>query len=107
MAGRKVKLLWWAVKVLLCLLAAPFVLGVKFYRWTGRLAGAWILARRDALPCPACGERVSLVGRWQCGRCEYVFDGFAFARCDVCGAVPPFVECQRCGHGVRNSAVFP
>jgi hypothetical protein len=80
---------------------------VKSYRWTGRLLGAWILAWRDALPCPACGEPVSLVGRWRCGWCDYVFDGFAFARCRVCGAMPPFIACQSCGAGLKNPTLWP
>jgi hypothetical protein len=61
---------------------------------------------RDALPCRGCGADVSLVGRWQCSWCNYTFDGYAFARCEVCGAVPPFLECQTCGVGIRNPTMF-
>jgi hypothetical protein len=71
-----------------------------------RAVGAWLISTRDALPCSGCGEPVSLVGRWQCGWCDYVFDGFAFVRCEVCGALPPFLECQSCGVGVKNPMLF-
>lgn len=72
-----------------------------------RLVAGWVLVRKDSLPCPGCGEPVSLVSRWQCGWCDYVFDGFGFSRCEVCGAVPPFIDCQRCGHGLQNPMFFP
>jgi hypothetical protein len=88
--------------LLLAILHLPF----RLYRWTGRLAGAWFVRTRDALPCSGCEDTVSLVGRWQCGSCGYTFDGFAFARCEVCGDTPPFIECQTCGVGVRNPLLF-
>ncbi len=106
MRGWEGALVRWAAKGALRLLIAPVVLTLKLYRLTGRLVGAWVLATRDAVPCPGCGEDVPLVGRWECGWCGYTFDGFAFARCEVCGAVPPFMECQTCGHGVRNPMIF-
>jgi hypothetical protein len=74
----------------------------RVYRWSGRLAGAWVMRTQDSLPCSSCDDSVSLVGQWECGMCGYKFDGFAFARCEICGAVPPFIECQTCGNGVRN-----
>lgn len=81
---------------------APFWTARQLYRLTGQMAGAWELATQDAFVCAGCGTAVALTGRWECGRCRYVFDGFAFARCDICGAVPPFISCQVCGVGVRN-----
>lgn len=95
-----------AVKVAFWLTRAPF-LAVKFLaRAIGRSVGAWVLATRDTVPCPGCRAAVSLVGRWQCGWCNYVFDGFAFARCEICGAVPPFIDCQACGASVMNPMFF-
>lgn len=91
-----------SARAVLWLTLAPFIVAQQLYRGTGRMAGAWVLATRDAMTCSGCGEWVSLVGRWECGRCRYVFDGFAFARCAVCGAVPPFIQCQACGVGLRN-----
>jgi hypothetical protein len=90
-----VRLLLWAVLV-------PFVVAREVYHATARMAGAWVLAMHDALPCPGCHAPISLVGRWECGRCRFAFDGFAFTRCAVCGAVPPYIPCQRCGVGLRN-----
>ena len=81
---------------------APIWTARQLYRVTGRMAGAWVLATRDAMTCPGCGAAVALTGRWECGRCRYVFDGFAFAHCGVCGAVPPFISCHTCGVGLRN-----
>ena len=81
---------------------APFVTARQLYRWTGQLGGAWLLATQDAVPCSGCGSAVDLTGRWECGRCHFVFDGFAFSQCGVCGAVPPFITCQVCGVGFRS-----
>ena len=91
-----------SLRVLLWAAVAPFVVARQLYRGTGLLTGTWVLATHDAIPCPGCGMPVALTGRWECGRCRYVFDGFAFARCGVCGAVPPYISCQRCGVGLRN-----
>jgi hypothetical protein len=96
----------WMWKIVLWLVLAPVRLPFRLYRWTGRMAGAWVVRTRDALPCSGCEDTVSLVGRWQCGMCGYTFDGFAFARCEVCGAVPPFIECQTCGIGIQNPLLF-
>ncbi len=92
----------WSIRILLWSALAPFILGYRLYRVTVQLAGARLLATHDALPCAGCGASVSLVGRYECGRCHYVFDGFAFARCPVCGAVPPYIRCQSCGLGLKN-----
>ena len=84
----------------------PFLITKSLYRLTGRVIGTAALLNRNSLQCGACGDEVSLVGRWECGWCGWVFDGFAFARCDICGAVPPFIECQRCGLTIRNPSLF-
>jgi hypothetical protein len=86
----------------------PFLIAKHTYRWTGRLIGAAALRNRDSLTCAACGDEVSLVGRWECAWCGRVFDGFAFARCPgrECGAIPPFIECQGCGLTIDNPSLF-
>jgi hypothetical protein len=84
------------------LIKAPVILTCKLSRFVRRTIGGWILSSRDSFECPGCGERISLVGRWECGWCAYVFDGFFFARCVVCGAVPPYIKCQACGIGIKN-----
>lgn len=91
-----------AIRFALWLVRAPIALAVWVPRLARRLAGAHLLATRDALLCPGCGTNVPLVGRYECGRCHLVFDGFAFARCAVCGEVPPFVTCPNCGVGLMN-----
>ena len=85
------KLYWWA----LCL---PY----WGYRGIRRLLGAWTLFTRDSLTCSGCGITVSLVGRWQCGVCNFTFDGFGFAPCPVCKSTPPYLNCPRCTSGIRN-----
>jgi hypothetical protein len=92
----------WSLWVTLWSAKAPFVMARQVYRVTRQLAGARVLAGHDALPCSGCGALVSLVGRFECGRCHYVFDGFAFSGCAVCGAIPPYITCQSCGVGFRN-----
>jgi hypothetical protein len=97
--------LW--LRIIGWLLRAPIALTRGLSGLIVRLGGTWILLRHDAFPCRGCGATVSLVGRWRCGWCDYAFDGFAFARCEVCGAVPPFIECQVCGVGIKNPMLFP
>jgi hypothetical protein len=89
------KIAWFLIK-------APFVLTYKLSRLTRRLVGGWILKSRDFFLCSGCSEKISTVGRWECGWCGYVFDGYFFARCAVCGAVPPYIKCQACGVGIKN-----
>ena len=80
----------------------PVLIVRRLFHGTQRLSGAVTLLQTDALPCRGCGNPVSLVGRWQCGRCRYTTDGFMFAGCPVCGSVPPYIPCQNCGVGLRN-----
>ena len=95
-----------AIKVGFWLIRVPFLVARFLARTISRSVGAWVLATTDGVACPGCGGAVSLVGRWQCAWCNYVFDGFAFARCEVCGAVPPFIDCQACGASVMNPTFF-
>jgi hypothetical protein len=97
----------WSARITLWSAKAPFVMARQLYRATRQLSGARLLATNDALPCRGCGEGVSLVGRFECGRCHYIFDGFAFAGCAVCGAIPPYITCQSCGVGLRNPVRSP
>src|SRR5262245_38931564 len=96
----------WAAKAAWFLIVAPF----WFTRWLRQFVGKWIatlvLKKIDSFPCPGCGADITLVGRWECGWCGYVFDGWFFARCVVCGAVPPYVKCQACGVGVKDPRVL-
>lgn len=86
----------------------PILITKQLYRVTGRIIGGAVLLKRDSLTCAACGDDVSLVGRWECSWCGRVFDGFAFARCPgrECGAIPPFIECQSCGLSIDNPSLF-
>jgi len=107
MDRRHLSLIFCLVKATFWLIRAPFVLGYWLYRTTGTLWGAWFLATSDSFLCPGCGGEISLVGRWECGLCNFVFDGFFFRPCSVCGAIPPYVQCPDCGTGVRNPRIFP
>ena len=80
----------------------PILAAGRLFRLTLRLAGALTLMRSDELTCAGCGNAVSLVGRYQCGRCNCVFDGYAFRACPVCKSIPPYVPCIRCGVSLRN-----
>jgi hypothetical protein len=95
------KILFWSFYL-------PLLIAKHVYRLTGRVIGTVALVNRDSLQCAACGDEVSLVGRWECAWCAFVFDGFAFARCPGrnCGAVPPFIECQSCGLTISNPSLF-
>lgn len=101
---------WWAA-IRLCtrlawrLAQLPVLIVRHLFRGTQRLAGGMTLLQVDTLPCRGCGQAVSLVGRWQCGRCRYTTDGFMFARCPICQSVPPYIPCQSCGVGLRNPAL--
>ena len=107
MQRRNTRPLILGLRMALWLMLAPFAFTFMLYRWIGRAVGAWILATRDALPCPGCGDPISLVGRWECSVCSYIYEGFYYTRCDICNAVPPFLRCQVCGVGVRNPMIFP
>ena len=99
-------LVWTAIRIVVRLawqLAwLPVLIVRHLFHATRRLSGAVTLLQTDALPCRGCGNPVSLVGRWQCGRCRYTTDGFMFAGCPVCGSVPPYIPCQNCGVGLKN-----
>jgi hypothetical protein len=98
--------LWMLWNVVYWSFCVPFWIAKQVYRLTGKALGTAALMNCDAVMCPACEAEVSLVARWECGWCGYSFDGFAFARCELCGAVPPFIECQQCGLAIRNPSIF-
>lgn len=56
----------------------------------------------DAINCGTCSARVSLLGFFQCGDCSFSCYGWFFAECELCGSVPPFVDCDRCGASIKN-----
>src|SRR5262245_17772360 len=97
----------WTAKAAWFVIAASFTLAYTLWRFLGRRIGAGIAKSSDSFPCAGCGEEVSLVGLWECGRCGYVFDGWFLARCVLCGAVPPYVKGQACGVSVKNPMIFP
>jgi hypothetical protein len=105
MNRRHLNLIIWIAKAAFWLIRALFVFT---YRRTGKLFGFFrALKTSDSFRCPGCGAEISLVGRWECAWCKFIFDGFFFSRCNVCGAKPPYIQCQECGTGVRNPLLFP
>ena len=54
-------------------------------------------ALRPTIRCPE-GHETSVYGRWRCGSCRALFDGWAF-RCPVCGpnGWAGHVTCEQCG----------
>lgn len=100
---------WSTARTVLLVLAAPWWVLWGFWR-VGRglaiaLRAVWTLpsALSDHVPCPACRERNALLGRWQC-KCGFVYLGHAFAPCPSCSAVAGWIECVRCGAGIRPPA---
>src|SRR5712692_1702346 len=59
----------------------------------------------DAVPCRTCGTEIALLGLWQCP-CGYNFYGWYFSRCEVCGEIPPFIDCPQCGASTMNPLLF-
>ena len=90
-----------ALRGFLWLLAAPAVFTVQLVRfWAARsLLG-------DIIPCRTCGTEIPVLGLRECGACAYTFYGFYFARCEVCGSVPPYLECDHCGASTMNPMLF-
>lgn len=95
------------VGALLYLLAAPWFLLWAITVVVGRAltlvrrVRALPLALSDEVACVA-GHRNSLLGRWEC-RCGYVYLGHAFAPCPGCRQRAGWIECERCGVGVRSN----
>jgi hypothetical protein len=94
-------LVWAAVQAAIWLVRLPIILVIKLVHfWAVRpLLG-------DSIVCATCRTRMSLLGLWECGTCTYSFYGFYFARCECCGAVPGWLECQRCGASTMNPLIF-
>jgi len=107
MASLKLKHIVFAGKATWYLISSPFKLTYNLSGLVAQTIGAGLLVTRDSFQCPGCSEPISLVGRWECGWCGYMFDGFFFARCIVCGAVPPYIACSNCGVGVKNPILYP
>jgi len=92
---------WRVLRGVLWLLWAPtkLALGVVKLWAAGPLLG-------DAVTCPTCRSDIRLLGLWECGRCNYSWHGWYFARCEVCGDVPPFLACESCGASMMNPLIF-
>ena len=92
---------WVTLRGLVWLLRAPITLAINLVNlWAARpLLG-------DSLVCSTCKEAISLVGLWECGRCRYSWYGWYWSRCEVCGDLPPFVECGRCGASTMNPLIW-
>ena len=75
-------------------LAAALVRAVRWTYWTIHLT-------TPRLQCPACGERNSLHGRWECRApgCGAIYCGAA-DRCERCGAGAAFFPCANCGASI-------
>lgn len=95
------KLGWLALRGLIGLAQAPTIMAINLVRlWAARpLLG-------DSTTCPTCGTEIALLGHWQCGRCGYSWYGWYFMRCEVCGDVPPYLTCNRCGASMMNPLLF-
>src|SRR5262245_34448385 len=68
------------------LISAPVKLTQGLTGIVSKTIGAALLVTRDSFQCPGCGNRISLVGRWECSGCGFKFDGFFLP--DVAYAVP-------------------
>lgn len=91
----------WTLRGLIWLLWAPMALAINLVRmWAAREL------RSDSLHCSTCGTEISLLGLWECGTCSYRFYGFYFARCEVCGDLPAWIDCPSCGACTKNPALF-
>ena len=92
---------WFMLKSIARLLWSPVPLAINLVRfWTvRRLLG-------DSIVCRTCRQTMSLLGLWECGTCGWSFYGFYFARCEVCGSVPPYLECDHCGASSMNPMLF-
>lgn len=86
--------LWW-------LLRAPIALAINLvhFRTVRPMVG-------DAMDCATCQTPLALLGLWQCGGCGYSWHGWYWSRCEICGDVPPWVECGRCGSSTMNPLMF-
>src|SRR5207245_2872206 len=102
LTGRTSRYLGWALlQGLVWTFRLPITCAIKLVHF---LAARPLL--KDSLVCRSCRSLISLLGLWQCGMCGYSFYGFYFARCEVCGAVPPYLECGHCGASTMNPLIF-
>lgn len=68
---------------------------IEFGRSVRGLGGAL----SSSIRC-ANGHRNETVGRWHCNACGATYHGWV-GRCELCGAGAGWVECERCGVGIR------
>jgi hypothetical protein len=81
--------------VILWALASPILLVQQIVRLR-RHWRFWTVSYSSWITCGCCGASVSLVGEWMCN-CKFVYRGHLLRRCPICGSVPRFVRCYRCG----------
>lgn len=92
-----------AIRAVLYVLASPWFAvfyGVRAVRGLGRGIRRLRAGLSDDEVICAQGHRNSVLGRWRCG-CGFVFLGRASAACPNCGVTAGWIECDRCGLGVR------
>jgi ribosomal protein S27AE len=80
----------------------PFFAVRAVRRLTSVARGAVLLLGQDDISCDHCGAALVLTARWRCARCGYVWLGFGFSRCPMCGEPCRFLNCQSCGTSIRN-----
>lgn len=93
---------WSALRGCGWILWAPVALALRLAQW-------WAIRPflfGDSIVCRTCGSDIPIVGLYECGYCHYTWAGFYFARCEVCGDAPPYVECSRCGASTMNPLIF-
>jgi hypothetical protein len=94
-----------AGRLLLGVLLAPFFAAyglVTLLRGAVELAARATRARRalaTTLYCPN-GHPNPTTGRFACARCHAAYHGWV-GRCALCGAGAGWIECERCGVGIR------
>jgi hypothetical protein len=71
-----------------------------------KIHAAYPMLSANTIGCVTCGDEISLLGSWECGRCGYSWYGFYFAACAVCGDVPGFIACERCGASTLNPLIL-
>lgn len=85
----------WLLKAPLFAAYGAYALARGYLRGMARLGDASRLLALE-LPCPSCGERNPIDGRWKCRSCSATYHGEVF-RCGFCGAGASFFSCRRCG----------
>lgn len=75
-------------------------LGTRSFWKVSVLCIRWRQIKAEVRLCPR-GHEVPVFGLWDCA-CHSRFEGWAFARCEVCHETAGYVSCGVCGLPVRN-----